>query len=171
MVQDKSLITFARTPFELAAQGEIFEHMAVDVYQVDNRLLTLLHVASMHGQMLTVRYLLSRGADTGARDLDGRSPLHYAAFHGHQHVVRELLNFDVTGIDDVDHEGNTALMFACCQRRSPVVKELLKQGADISLQNRFSDSCYSIAHTVCARDILSLLEKRIVDVLEKKLFE
>lgn len=171
MVQDKSLVTFARTPFELAAQGEIFEHMAIDVHQVDNRLLTLLHVASMHGQMLTVRYLLTRGAVIRARDLDGRSPLHYAAYHGHQHVVRELLSFDVKGIDDVDHEGNTALMFACCQRRSPVVKELLRQGADISLQNHFSHSCYSIAHAVGARDSLSLLENRIIEVLEKKLSE
>lgn len=169
MVQEKSNVTHTRTPFELAAQGEIFEDTPVNVFQVDDQGLSLLHVAAMHGQMLTVRCLVNRGADVCARDRQGHTALHYAAFHGHQHVARELLQLDVNSMDEVDDEGNTALMFACFQKRSHVVHELLRHGADLSIQNHHNETCYSIAQWIGAREVQSVLEKRIVELVEKLL--
>lgn len=158
-----------RTPFELAAQGEIFDDTPVDVLQTDDQGLGLLHAAAMHGQMLTVRCLVNRGADVCARDCQGRTALHYAAFHGHQHVVRQLLQLDVNCMNEIDDEGNTALMFACFQKRSHVVHELLRHGADLSLRNHHNETCYSITQWIGAREVQTLLEKRIVELVEKLL--
>ena len=166
VVQEKSGVTLTRTQFELAAQGEIFEGTPIAVTERDQQGLTLLHVAAMHGQMPSVRCLLSRGADISARDKQGHTALHYAAFHGHQHVVRELLQFDGKILDDVDDEGNTAVIFACYQNRALVVQELLKFGADLSLQNRLHESCFSIAQAVEACEVQSLLEKCVLRLLE-----
>ena len=168
VVQEKSAVTHTRTSFELAAQGEIFADTPMDVSEVTSQGLSLLHVAAMHGQMLTVRCLLSRGADVRARDCRGHSALHYAAFHGHQHVVRELLQLHPKAIDEVDDEGNTALLFACFQKRSHVVHDLLKKGADLSLRNQFEETCYSIAQSINCSEVLSLLEKRIIELIESR---
>lgn len=168
VVQEKTPVPCSRTSFELAAQGEIFEDTCVDVSTTTDDGLSLLHLAAMHGQMLTVRCLLIRGANVMARDCRGRRALHYAAYHGHQHVVKELLQFHHKSIDVLDDDGNTALMFACFRKQSHVVQELVKQGADLSLQNCFKETCYSIAQTMDCKEVLSLLEKRIIDLIESK---
>lgn len=153
----------------MAAQGEIFNDTLIDVSQKDSHGLSLVHVAAMHGQMLTIRCLVRRGANLNARDQQGHTVLHYAAFHGHHHVVRDLLQMSPKLVDQVDDEGNSALMFACYQKRTAVVHELLKHGADLSLCNRKEQSCYSITQSVKAGEVQSLLERRIIELLEIKL--
>ena len=50
-----------------------------------------LHKAAGHGDFGDVTRLLDAGADVNARDLDGWTPLHWAAYEGRTEVVRLLL--------------------------------------------------------------------------------
>ena len=170
-MQEKAAVTLKRTAFELAAQGELFHDVSSDPCLTDKNGLSLLHVAAMHGQLPTVRRLLKQVPDCRVRDIRGHTALHYAAFYGHQHVVRELLQFSPQLLDDVDCEGNSALMTACYQKRIHVVHELLKCGADMSLLNVNQESCFSIAQAVGAKDALTVMEKRVLEFLERHLFQ
>ena len=51
---------------------------------------TALHLAAAFGRKDAVELLLDHGADSGARDGDGRTPADLAAAHGHEDVLRFL---------------------------------------------------------------------------------
>jgi ankyrin repeat protein len=48
-------------------------------------------------------------------------------------------------IEDVDKEGNTALLIAASNGRLKMVKELIKQGADIHHKNNKGEDFYDVA--------------------------
>jgi len=49
-----------------------------------------LHFASLNGQLEIVKFLLNRGADIHARDIDGRTPSGLASRKGERHIVQFL---------------------------------------------------------------------------------
>jgi ankyrin repeat protein len=55
--------------------------------------LTALHVASEHGHLPIVDFLLNKGSDLDAKTArgQGEAPLHYACRNGHLHIVKLLL--------------------------------------------------------------------------------
>jgi ankyrin repeat protein len=59
---------------------------------------------TFQGNGSVVRLLLARGLDEGHRDDAGWTPLHYAAFEGHQEV-REVLVEAGAKINEVDNDG------------------------------------------------------------------
>ena len=63
------------------------------------------------------------------RDLEGRSPLHIAAWQGHSAMV-ELLIAHGADVNAVDREKRTPLQSAAWQGHESVVWLLLKHGAD-----------------------------------------
>jgi ankyrin repeat protein len=71
-----------------------------------------------------VERLLSVGAEVNARDRYGRTPLHWACYHGHVQVVKELREHGAD-IDAKDSDGNTPLPYACTMGHVSVVIELL----------------------------------------------
>ena len=167
VVQEKTTVSVERTVFELAAQGEIFQGMDLDINQVNEDGLSLVHVAATHGQLLTLKYLLNRGCDPHKKDNQGHLPLHCASHSGHQQIVKELLSRDISLIDEMNTDGNTSLMFACYQNHCPVVQELLRSGADISCVNNKGDTAYSISVRREHKEIQSLLEKHILELIER----
>lgn len=52
---------------------------------------TALHLAVKHGRVVTVRLLLSYGADANIQDSQGTTALMFAAERGHTHAARLLL--------------------------------------------------------------------------------
>lgn len=55
--------------------------------------LTALHVASEHGHLPLVDFLLNNGSEIDAKTArgQGEAPLHYACRNGHLHIVKLLL--------------------------------------------------------------------------------
>jgi ankyrin repeat protein len=72
-----------------------------------------------------------------ARDADGSTPLHCAAWKGHAHIVTLLLTAgaDVNARSDNDHYGDTPLHAAAHGNQRAVAEILISHGADIHAVN------------------------------------
>ena len=84
-------------------------------------------VAADHGQLRVAEVLLQRGADPTKGTIGYRRPLHFAAEHGHEGIVRLLLDQPLVDINARDHTGQTALFKAADNGRHEVVTLLLQQ--------------------------------------------
>lgn len=60
-------------------------------FYINGEFTSLLHVAAAFGSEDVIKCLLSLGADPNVRDLRLRSPLHYAALHGHRKICVHLI--------------------------------------------------------------------------------
>jgi hypothetical protein len=75
-----------------------------------------------------VRLLLTRGLDINSKDLDGRTPLSFAAQYGHEEVVKLLLVRDDLSVNLTDSIGWAPLFFAARYGHEAVVQLLLARG-------------------------------------------
>lgn len=82
---------------------------------------------SLKGEICIVNYIYFHiiGLDEQHRDNSGWTPLHYAAFEGHQVVCRTLLESGAK-IDQTDNDGKPPLMLAAEEGHSDLVSEFLK---------------------------------------------
>jgi ankyrin repeat protein/L-ascorbate metabolism protein UlaG (beta-lactamase superfamily) len=78
---------------------------------------TLLHIAVLKGIRDTVSLLVSGGYDVNATDNSGKTPLHYAAQHGHKKIAELLLQNGARARNLKENFGT-----------SPLLKERLKAG-------------------------------------------
>jgi hypothetical protein len=90
-----------------------------------------LMLAALAGHLVTCQFLIDHDADV---DHDGWRPLIYAAFGGHNDVIRLLLALNVD-IDGASENGTTALMMAAQAGHVATVKLLLGNRADADLKN------------------------------------
>lgn len=72
-------------------------------------------------------------------DVDGHTPLHYAALTGHVGCI-DLLVQEWADIEAVQSNGDTPLYSAICGRQLGAVLALLKHGADVNSQNWAGES-------------------------------
>ncbi|GAA0163210.1 hypothetical protein LIER_39556 [Lithospermum erythrorhizon] len=84
----------------------------IDVNSVDSKGQTALHVASIHGHVEVVRFLISVGSDPDIADTKGWTPLHFSAQEGHLKVVKVLLDHSIFSKNTVTKEGKTAYALA-----------------------------------------------------------
>ena len=111
---------------------------------------SFLAVAASKDMPIVCARLVSSGSNPQVRDDSGRSAVMIAASAGSLNAVKALANpklgnyFAPNGVsyrmranvNDKDHKGNSALMYALANEHYNVAEELLKLGADIDVQNK-----------------------------------
>ncbi|XP_077552500.1 ankyrin repeat family A protein 2-like isoform X2 [Haemaphysalis longicornis] len=160
-------IPLRRCIHQLSAQGEISpDQITPERLELsDEAGLTPLLWASAHGQLTTVRQLLGKGAQVGARGHRGETALLLAAAKGHSHVVRLLLQHGASP-NQADQDGNTALMYAALGNHAATAQELLSSGADMCAQNNVFDTAYDLSVTTSSRQVQQVLDNYVLKLLQ-----
>uniref|UniRef100_T1HJB0 ANK_REP_REGION domain-containing protein n=1 Tax=Rhodnius prolixus TaxID=13249 RepID=T1HJB0_RHOPR len=83
-------------------------------------------MAASKGDIQAVQRLLKNGADANDRDIDGRTPLHYAVSNGQMDIVNILLE-NGADVAQVTNKGNTPLHTATSKCFKEIVEVLLQQ--------------------------------------------
>ena len=92
------------------------------------RLVSLLHLAAVHGWMDIVIDLITKyKCDTNCKDSNRRTPLHYAAYNNHLEVVRYFINEQHCDPMTRDNDGKTLLYFACSYGRLNIAQYLISE--------------------------------------------
>ncbi|MDR1590504.1 MAG: ankyrin repeat domain-containing protein [Puniceicoccales bacterium] len=117
--------------------------VAIDVNTVDVNLrgqydATPLLRAADEGDLEAVRILINRGAAMDVQDIDGGTPLHWAAVNGHLKVARFLIEEKGAAIDVQDSMGMRPLHWAALWGRLAVVRFLIANGAAVNALNNIS---------------------------------
>lgn len=92
---------------------------------------TAVHFAIQTGNADLFLLLLSAGADLKLTLKHGVSCLHLAAQANNVRVVHYLLSQKFFDVDSTDHNGCTALHWACMEGSYDVLKYLLAEGASL----------------------------------------
>ncbi|XP_075981966.1 uncharacterized protein LOC142980456 isoform X2 [Anticarsia gemmatalis] len=108
---------------------------------------TPLHHACLNGHRDIVRMLLGIDASPCVLDRKGATPLHLAAFKGDADVVRMLLehNSPPVNVDQLTHDGESALIIAAQFGFVNIVAQLVARGADVTIKNINGDSALDLA--------------------------
>ncbi|KAM8934125.1 BRCA1-associated RING domain protein 1 [Pelodytes ibericus] len=97
---------------------------------------TMLHVASIKGDLQGVEDLLKSGANPNVKDNAGWTPLHEACNHGHTKVVELLLQHQVR-VNTAGYQNDTPLHDASRNGHAAIVQLLLNHGASPDAVNIF----------------------------------
>ncbi|XP_008997678.3 BRCA1-associated RING domain protein 1 isoform X1 [Callithrix jacchus] len=97
---------------------------------------TLLHIASIKGDIPSVEYLLQNGSDPNVKDHAGWTPLHEACNHGHLKIVELLLQHKAL-VNTTGYQNDSPLHDAAKNGHMDIVKLLLSCGASRNAVNIF----------------------------------
>ena len=111
---------------------------------------TALHYAAWKGHTDTVRLLLKMGARVDAPEVDGETPLHYAAASNPKTL--QLLMEKGADIQQVSSIGTTPLYYAVLHGNEKTARFLLKKGAPVKIKH---ENKLTLAH-LAARSKLPL---------------
>lgn len=96
-----------------------------------------LHGACREGDLgLVRRALLDEECDPNARDKHSRTPIHLAAWAGHDEVVEELLKAEGINVGAAAKDDTMAIHFACQKGHLKVVKHLLEKESNVNAKTR-----------------------------------
>ncbi|XP_070588277.1 BRCA1-associated RING domain protein 1 [Erythrolamprus reginae] len=114
---------------------------------------SLLHTASIEGNLSAVEYLLKKGADPNIKDYAGWTPLHEACNHGHKQIVELLIRhgalLNVTG-----YQNDMPLHDAARNGHIEIVELLLLHGASRDVVNIFGHKAVDYAETEEMKSLL-----------------
>ena len=124
--------------------------------------MTPLDSAAYYGDLDVVPKLIEYGADIGAKDFDGRTPLYFASFGNygnsgkHCSVLRLLLEHGAD-INARTMGGSTALHMASSNGRLEIVRLLLEHGADTKAENNRGKTALQVAEEGRKFEVVKLL--------------
>ncbi|NWI24475.1 BARD1 protein, partial [Sula dactylatra] len=116
---------------------------------------TLLHVASIKGDLEAVEELLKNGADPNVKDNAGWTPLHEACNHGHKEVVELLLQYKAL-VNITGYQNDSPLHDAAKNGHVSIVELLLLHGASRDAVNIFGLRPVDYAESEKMKSVLML---------------
>ncbi|MDR3646193.1 MAG: ankyrin repeat domain-containing protein [Candidatus Babeliales bacterium] len=134
---------------KLIEKGLIVNAQARNLIQQQPSLTTILHMAANKGLDFLVSILLEKGADRGATNFLGYTPLHIAALYGRIKSLILLINDETKNL--TDKNGRNALFMAAGAGRFDSLNELIKHKVDIDKQDIQN---YTALHYVIQHDEL-----------------
>ncbi|NXP73342.1 BARD1 protein, partial [Ramphastos sulfuratus] len=119
---------------------------------------TLLHVASIKGDLAAVEQLLQNGADPNVKDNAGWTPLHEACNHGHTEVVELLLQHKAL-VNTTGYQNESPLHDAAKNGHVSIAELLLLHGASRDAVNKFGLRPVDYAQSEKMKSVLMLAVK------------
>ncbi|XP_064516439.1 BRCA1-associated RING domain protein 1 isoform X2 [Pseudopipra pipra] len=116
---------------------------------------TLLHVASIKGDLAAVEQLLANGADPNVKDNAGWTPLHEACNHGHGAVVELLLRHRAL-VNTTGYQNDSPLHDAARNGHVHIAELLLAHGAARDAVNIFGLRPVDYAESEKMKSVLML---------------
>jgi len=118
----------------------------------------LIRKAVRDGNIEAVKQYLDAGTDVNAKEENGVTPLHQAAFYGQKEVV-ELLIAKGADVNAKEEEGWTPLHFAAEGGHKEVAELLIAAGADVNARDNGGETPLDLAIERKKTDTADLLRK------------
>ncbi|KAL7941496.1 ankyrin repeat-containing domain protein [Trichoderma barbatum] len=106
------------------------------------------------------RCLVEQGADIGARDISGWTPLHYACHVGNTSMARLFLEKGAVIVDVQSRDGTAPIHCAAKGGHSAIVDALLEYGANVDIADGFGNTALHEAAAKGSAKIVETLCKR-----------
>lgn len=109
---------------------------------------SVLHRACDGGNVEVLEYLCDKGMVPSERDAEKRTPLHYAAYRGHIHIIEWILdNFENSELllKSSNMRGSNCLHIACQKGQFKLAKYLVAHGVPINSQNNTGNTPFHFA--------------------------